>query len=78
MNDSNSQRTMSATWLYCALVLLPLLCGCAGREVRVVCQVPLPPAPLMEPPPAETFRLKLQAILDSAYSTSPTRPTERP
>lgn len=61
----------------CAVVLPLLLCGCAAREVRVVCQVPAPPAPLMEPPPAETFRSRLQAILDSAYSTSPIKPTAK-
>ena len=35
------------------------------------------PAPLMAPPPAESFRSKLQAILDSAYSTSPIKPTAK-
>jgi hypothetical protein len=58
---------------------LPLLsCGCASQPVKVVCQVPLPPAPLMEPGPTVSYRERLQQILDSAYSTSPTTPTAKP
>ena len=69
---------MNANWLTLLLVLsLCSLSGCAAREVRVVCQMALPPAPLMAPPPAESFRSKLQAILDSAYSTSPIKPTAK-
>lgn len=67
---------MNANWLTLLLVLsLCSLSGCAAREVRVVCQVNPPPPPLMEPPPAQTFRSKLDAILQSSFTDSPTKPT---
>ena len=67
---------MNANWLTLLLVLcLASLSGCAAREVRVVCQMAPPPAPLMEPPPAESFRSLLEKILQSSFTDSPTTPT---
>lgn len=78
MKRHASSRTMRRPWLRFGIGLFPiLLSACAAREVRVVCQMALPPAPLMAPPPAESFRSKLQAILDSAYSTSSIKPTAK-
>lgn len=76
MKRHASSRTMRRPWLRFGIGLFPiLLSACAAREVRVVCQVNPPPPPLMEPPPAESFRSKLDKILQSSFTDSPTTPT---
>ena len=70
---------MQNNWTRSATALgLLSLCACAGPPVRVVCQVPEPPAPLMEAPAAETFRSRLDAILQQSFTSSPTTPTAKP
>lgn len=79
MRQSLPWNRMRRSWRRCALgMCLLVLSGCAAREIRVVCQVAPPPAPLMEPPPAETFRSRLDAILQSSFTASPTTPTGKP
>lgn len=77
MPQSLPSNRMRRSWRRCALgMCLLVLSGCAAREIRVVCQVAPPPAPLMEAPPAESFRSKLEKILQSSFTDSPTKPTK--
>lgn len=77
MPQSLPSNRMRPSLRCCAAALCLLaLSGCAAREVRVVCQVAPPPAPLMEAPPAESFRSKLEKILQSSFTDSPTKPTK--
>lgn len=77
MRQSLPWNRTRPNWRRCAAALCLLaLSGCAAREVRVVCQVAPPPAPLMEAPPAESFRSRLDTILQSSFTGSPTKPTK--
>lgn len=65
-------------WRLTLPLILLLLSGCAAQPVELRCVYPQPPEALMVPPAQETYRSRLEKILEGSFSTSQTKPTAKP